>query len=369
MPGLFIQRHAAVAARFADVSVIYLRAVPECKPGIEIADTIEFNCNTIRVYYGTNTKLKGFLRTAMRAWLFVKAFFKAISYYFKNYGRPDKIHVNVLTRLGFLALLLKIIYNIPYVITEHWSRYLPITGTYKGFLRKITTKIVVQYADAMSTVSHNLAHAMQAHGLNHQKYILLPNVVDFERYTIIQPKTKTPKTEILHVSCFEDKSKNISGLLRVIHLLSMQRSDFHVSMVGEGVDLELLLTYSKSLGLTSEIVSFKGLLENDELISEYQKADFLIMFSNYENMPVVISEAFACGLPVLATAVGGIPEFVNNTNGCLVKPADESDLLQKCNFMIDSIDTFDRHKIRSEAAAYFSHESVANALRNLYDID
>lgn len=366
MPGLFIQRHAAVAAGFANVSVIYLRAVPDMKYGYELIETNEFNCKTIRMYYGSRTSVPYPFIHLVRAFSFIIAFIKAYRYQCRNYWKPDIVHVNVLTRLGLLALFLKLLYKIPYVITEHWSRYLPITGTYRGFFRKVATRLVVKNANALSTVSKNLSNAMQLHGLDNDNVTLLPNVVDFDKYTISSKIEKSDIVQILHVSCFEDKSKNISGLLRVIKELSIKRSDFHVTMVGEGVDLVEMIAYADKLGLNSNQITFTGLLENEALINQYQNADFLIMFSNYENMPVVISEAFACGLPVLATSVGGIPEFVNNENGCLVAARDEKELLGECNRMIDSIRNFDNQNIRNNAATFFSEEAVADALKKLY---
>lgn len=366
MPGLFIQRHAAVVTGFAHVSVIYLRAVPDMKYGFELIDTNEFNCRTIRVYYGSRTSLPHPFIHLVRAFSFVMAFIKAYRYQYRNYGKPDMVHVNVLTRLGLLALFLKLFFKIPYVITEHWSRYLPITGTYKGIIRKIATRLVVKNANAMSTVSKNLSNAMQFHGLVNKNVTLLPNVVDFDKYTISSKIEKSDIVQILHVSCFEDKSKNISGLLRVIKELSKRRSDFHITMVGEGVDLDAMIAYAEKLGLNNKQITFTGLLENEALIKQYHKADFLIMFSNYENMPVVISEAFACGLPVLATSVGGIPEFVNNENGCLVSARDEKELLEKCNWMSDSVRNFDSQSIRNNAATFFSEKAVADALKKLY---
>lgn len=368
MPGLFIQRHAAVASAFAHVTVLYLRADPECKPNINIENKFEFGCNTIRVYYGTKLKFNGFPASLVKFLLFLNAFVKGYSYCKANFGKPNLLHVNVLTRMGVLAYALKIVSNIPYVITEHWSRYLPVTGTYKGFFRKLATKIVVQNADALSTVSHNLAAAMQAHGLMNQKFVLLPNVVDYNKYTLGFKPTDRKLKRILHVSCFEDKSKNISGIIHMLSQLVLIRNDFHVYFVGEGIDFNDLKQLADNLQLT-EVLTFKGLLENEELIIQYQQADFLLMFSNYENMPVVISEAFACGLPVLATSVGGIPEFVNSTNGVLVAPGDGEALLEKCVFMLNNIDIFDRQTIRSDSAAFFSNEAVEEALMKLYDID
>ncbi len=232
----------------------------------------------------------------------------------------DLIHVHILTRLGVIALFNKVFRNIPYVISEHWSRYLPLTNEFKGGFRKWVTRIVVKHASAVTTVTQNLADAMQNHGLKNPNYKVLANVVtdDFLK----SPKNKNlegAKTTFIHVSCFEDKSKNISGLLHVILSLSKKRSDFVFRLVGDGMDFEIMKQYAIDLGLDNKTIEFTGLLEGKELVNQMAAADVMVVFSNYENFPVVINESFALGIPVMATRVGGIPEFVNDTERKIVR--------------------------------------------------
>ncbi len=56
MTGLFIKRHAEVAAGFADVAVLYLRAAPEKERSFYIDQVVENDVNTVIVYYGTNSE-------------------------------------------------------------------------------------------------------------------------------------------------------------------------------------------------------------------------------------------------------------------------------------------------------------------------
>jgi glycosyltransferase involved in cell wall biosynthesis len=366
MTGLFIKRHAEVAAGFADVAVLYLRAAPEEKRSFVVVQTRENNVNTVIVYYGTKPGFTFLPAKTRAAILFVLAFIKGYRFLLEKWGRPDLIHVNVLTRLGIFALWLRIFSGIRYVITEHWSRYLPITGTYTGFFRKIFTKIIVRNALTVSTVSQNLATAMQSHGLSNNRYMVLPNVVDTDSYLPDPRKQKSEKIRFVHISCFEDRSKNISGLLNVISKLTALRNDFECFMVGEGIDLDRMKALATELGLTENHLTFTGLLENEKLIEAYQSSRFMVMFSNYENMPVVISESFSCGLPVVATSVGGIPEYANQTNGKLVNAADETALLAAIDYMLDHYNDFDKDLIRKNALEIFGKQAVAEKLQELY---
>ncbi len=374
MPGLFIKRHAEVAAEFKDTAVLYLRAAPEKPAGFEIDQLVENGVFTVRVYYGTGFRLNSALSTFLSALQFIRAFNKGYAFIKKQWGTPEIIHVNVMTRLGLFALWKKVFSGINYVITEHWSRYLPVTGTYKGFLRKAATKLVVRKANAVSTVSLNLAKAMKNHGLQNKNYLLLPNVVDTESYTINtsgdhrngNKENKETLKRILHISCFEDKSKNISGLIRVISKIAASRNDFECLMVGEGIDFERMKNYASILKLDDKVI-FTGLLEGAELINAYQNSDFMVMFSNYENMPVVISESFSCGIPVIATSVGGIPEYINSSNGILVKPADENALFEAIAYMLDHHKEYDKNAIRNNAVSVFGKAAIKVKLSQLYN--
>jgi glycosyltransferase involved in cell wall biosynthesis len=365
MPGLFIQRHAEVTAGFTKVSLLYLRAVPD-KPFAPEFDFSEIrSVSTLIVYYGIpKSGILSQLKLSA-AISFIRAFLLGYSFLLKACGKPDLIHVNVLTRMGLAALWLKLVHRIPYVITEHWSRYLPITGTYRGIARKMATRLVVANAAAVSTVSENLAGAMQSHGLRNPHYRVLPNVAD-DSFYVPGKAASQGIMQFIHVSCFEDRSKNISGILRTLHELRKIRDDFRFVMVGEGIDLEKMKTLAVRLGLTEPQLRFTGLLENEALLAEYQSAGCMVMFSNYENMPVVISESFCCGIPVVATSVGGIPEYVNDSNGILVDAGDEEALLRALLSVLDHPGRFNREAIRQQGAGIFGKDAVAAKLRELY---
>ncbi len=92
----------------------------------------------------------------------------------------------------------------------------------------------------------------------------------------------------------------------------------------------------------------------------------MVMFSNYENMPVVILEALACGLPVVATRVGGIPEMINQHNGLLVEAGDEAALKDAIMQMSANYSQYDPAKLRASVADVYGFEAVGKVLNNWY---
>jgi glycosyltransferase involved in cell wall biosynthesis len=83
---------------------------------------------------------------------------------------------------------------------------------------------------------------------------------------------------------------------------------------------------------------------------------------------VVISEALASGIPVIASEVGGIPEHIADERGILVKMRDEKALKDAMNKMIDSLkeNIYDKEKLAEYARIHFSYEDVSKKFLHLY---
>lgn len=369
MPGLFIQKHAEAANLYCSVGVVYVQSMDynADMKAYDLDFSIINKVSTAKVYY-RNPKIDLALITPLlKMFKFYRANFLGIKHINKAIGGFDLVHIHILTRLGILGLFYKWFCGKDFVISEHWSRYLELTGNFNGALRKFVSRIVVKNASAVTTVTENLAKAMQSHSLKNSNYIVLPNVVGPEFLMDNNTSAKvSAKKNIVHVSCFEDKSKNISGILRVVKRLSESRNDFHFTMVGDGMDFELLKSLSNDLRISNEIIEFTGLLEGNELVKVMKLADALLIFSNYENFPVVINESFSLGIPVIATRVGGIPENVNSENGILINPGDEDTLFQKINDFLDGKFLFNKEKIKETAIKNFGIENVGRMLFNIY---
>lgn len=386
MFGLFIQRHAEAAALFNDITVIYCQQDNETtsqqvelqsrdvsttpmnnkqdivaasmrynKKRFEIVRTLENNVDTIRIYY---KKPKNKILSLLR-------FYRANMIGLKLCKSPvDLIHVHILTRLGVIAWIQKLLHKTPYIITEHWSRYLP-GNDFGGFFRKLATKIVVRDAKLVTTVTDNLAKAMQNHGLKNDNYVVLPNVVNLDMFHISEKKNNTP-CKIIHVSCFEDKSKNISGLLESLKIVEQKGIDFQCTLIGEGMDFDFMKAKAEELQLINK-VSFTGLLEGQKLADELSSGDFLVLSSNYENMPVVILEALASGLPVVSTNVGGIKEMIDETKGILVEPRNKEALAEAIIKMIETHNDYDPDCLRKSVIEKYGYESVGRFLDSIYN--
>ena len=356
MSGLFVRKHADCVTRFADVIVLY----PCPTQNNDETGIVERRYNNVReiyvYYHHAHNKIA-------KAVAYFAAFFRGFRFVENHYDRPDICHVNILTRAGICALALQMLYGIPYVITEHWARYLPENNSYHGLLRKLCTKLVVAKAKSISTVSEMLENAMKLHGLRNN-YVPLNNVVD-DFFFNDQLKKPCQKKQILLVSCFNEPAKNVCGIVRTIKCLSQMRKDFFLTIVGDGKDFVQVKEYAASLNLTSDVVLFVGEKSPEEVCSYFHQCDFSILFSNYETASIVIMESLASGRPIVTTNVGIVPEVITKENGIVVPPREEDAFLQSILRMLDTFPDYSPEVIRNSAKPY-SYSEVAKQLQYLY---
>jgi glycosyltransferase involved in cell wall biosynthesis len=365
MSGLFVRKHADAVSLFCNVTVLYVHADEKINK-TEVHVNKFKSVNEIYIYF---PKGKEFLKPFMYPIQFVSAYMIGIRQVRKSYGLPDIVHVNILTRTAIPALIILLTKKIPFVVTEHWTRYLPSRNSFNGIIRKLLTKLAVKRASAIMPVSEDLMNAMIGHGLINKNYKVINNVVeDFFYSTPYKDDSyNNHKKQILHISCFDDEQKNISGILRVIKLLSEERNDFTLTIAGTGKDEKKIKTLASTLHLTGDQLIFTGELPPPEIARLVKQADFLLLFSNNENAPVVISESLASGKPVVSTNVGGIPEMINSTNGILVNPGDEEALKKALHHMLNHYKDYNANRISADAFGRYSYQHVGEMLFKIYE--
>jgi len=321
----------------------------------------------IRYFYRPSRCRIGMVAGMINLIRFVIRAFAGFRYISRHYGSFDLIHVHILTRAAVPAFLLNLLTGIPYIISEHWTRYIPENWGFTGIVRRSLTRLIVHRASAVITVSDFLKTAMQDCGLRNKKFIIIPNTVDTTLFTIAGKHEGKQAKRILHVSNFHERAKNIHGILRVIKILHEQRKDFEIIFIGgHEPALGEARKYASGLGLESPGVIFKGPIPADELAEAYRESSFLLMFSNFESFSIVIPEALSCGTPVLATSAGGIPEYFSTNSGRLITPGDELALLDNLNFMLDHYESFDPEYLGGFIESRFGLKKVGGQFDELY---
>ena len=123
--------------------------------------------------------------------------------------------------------------------------------------------------------------------------------------------------------------------------------------------------YAATMNLSSPCVKFTGSLSSNDVASKMRESDAVLLFSRKENFPCVIAEAWATGIPVITSDVGGIAEHLDDERGILVDSGDEKALAEA----ILSLDrVWDKEAIRKYAENHFSVMAVTKAYTKAYNI-
>ena len=355
MSGLFVRKHAqAVVRQGVEVGVISMYHEPSITHN-EIVDEMVDGVREV-ILYTKKSGIIGELEGLRRLW----------QYWHKRYGVPDVVHLNVLTKQGLFARWLQVNYNIPFVVMEHWSGYLPENGDYRGFMRKMLSQIILSHTKAVMPVSAKLMNAMKQCGLEHDNWQIVPNVVDDFFYEDTRCETRDTRFRFLHVSCFDNRAKNTLAIVEAVEQLSKQRTDFELIMVGTGQDIFFTRCLADNYNLVGRgFVQFVG-EQTPQQVKEWMDAsDCFVLFSNYETAAVVLEEAAACGLSIISTPVGIAEELIDDTTGAIVPVKDIKSLVEAMSAMIDNVGKYDSNKIREKAEKY-SFDRVGRQLVEIY---
>ena len=299
---------------------------------------------------------------AIRKLKMLRMYQYGLKYIKKHFFEPDLVHLHVAYPLGQVALLWKKLFGYKYVMTEHWTIYQPQNkDVLVGGLKKKIVKIA-NNAELIMPVSLDLQHCMEGHGV-HNRFQVIYNLVNTDIFRLGEAKTENKK-HILHISTLRDEAKNFSGILRVVEKLKQRRDDFELHVIHD-YEAPEFKAFVKEHNLT-DCVIFHGKKTSEEVAEAYQKADFFVLFSNFENLPCVLVEAFASGVPVLSTSVGGIAEIVSSERGILIPQGDEEALLQSMNQMLDHCREYDRKAIREYAVTTFAAQNIGQQIFEEY---
>jgi glycosyltransferase involved in cell wall biosynthesis len=222
--------------------------------------------------------------------------------------RPDVVHAHFLVPTGLIAALAT---RAPLVVTAH-GRDVRNVGAVPGIAA--ATRLVVRRAAAVVTVSDYLRRELEAKIPDARgKTQTIDSGVDLERFPELPAPDGEPR--FLHVGSLTPR-KNVLRLARAFERLG----EGTLTFVGDG-------PLRQHLEGRSGIV-LNGRVPHDEIPRFLAQAHVLCQPSLIEPFGQALLEAMATGRSVVATAIGGPPEFVPPQAGVLVDPADEDALVE-----------------------------------------
>lgn len=249
------------------------------------------------------------------------------------------IHAHSVVPTGFMASIVSKLMHKPLFITAHGMDINNFENS-RIFNYFIASSLNSSFKSI--AVSEDLAKKMELMVKDKNKVFVLRNAVDTGRFNPTRNKSirnefdiKDEDILILFVG-YLDEFKGIFELVNAFKVINSENNNVKLMMVGTGPKLQDLLNILTKMSINCEVI-FTGRVEPQKIHKYYQAADIFVLPSYTEGLPVSVLEAMACGLPVVATNVGGIPEIITDgLNGFLVPSKNEKELIKKLIVLINN---------------------------------
>ncbi len=354
--GIFVREHAKAASIYNDITVIPPITSSNLVRGLyRYFETVEEGIKTVRI----ECKLSPIPKTNffIHLWAVIRYLRKLT----KEGHKPDIIHAHVYFA-GVIAIILGKIYRIPVVITEHWTGF--VTGKLTSREKKMV-RFGMNRAKIILPVSNHLENLIEFYGIKN-RFCVIPNVVNTKIFnpSPFQTHRENEKKRILLVALLTPV-KGVPYLLEALSKIQAKRRDFILDIVGDGSNKSEYEKMSTDFGLDN-LVKFHGLKSKEETAEFMRQCDFFVLPSLSENLPCVLIEAMASGIPVIATNVGGVKEMVNREVGILIPSRNVNALTEAINHMLDHYQDYSSEEIVRYAKERYSYKVVGKHLDIIY---
>jgi len=289
----------------------------------------------------------------------------------------DIVHVHVSVPMGDIAgFFYAKKKKKPLVVTLHLD-----VGSYKNIMIKLAYYIYCGLINKFLTqadiiVSPTRSYVNDTNLKRHKdKIIIIPNGIDIKKFDIKYSKDECreklslslSEKIILYVGNLEPR-KGLDILIRAMAIVVRVIKDVRLIVIGSGVMLDNLQKLVIKLGLSQHVI-FTGFAEDNKKLLYYKSADIFVLPSLYEIFGIVNLEAMACGLPIIATKVGGIPDIVEDgSNGLLVPYRNPKALADAIIYLLENDDV--RKKMGKKSycrVKEYSWENIVEKTETLYN--
>lgn len=232
----------------------------------------------------------------------------------------DLIHVHLASFWGFYLPMLAI-------ALARRLRHVPVVASYHGGMaeqfvaaHRRRVQALLQPIDVLITSAQAVGAVFETVGL---RPVILPNVVDLQAFSARPdgPRAVAGRAGplLLWIKRFDNVS-NPALMVRAFALVRQQIPGARLLMIGDGQRQAEMRALAAELAAP---VEFAGRVSFDALQAAYAAADVFVSSSSVDNQPNTLLEASAQGLPIVATAVGGVPEMVHDGVDALLAPPDD----------------------------------------------
>lgn len=307
------------------------------EPGVEVS------------FLPINPRLPGKLRK-LQSIKYVRTVTTSILYWLnllREVRKYDVIHIFSASYLSFLiaptpAILVSKLYGKKIVLNYH-------SGEAEDHLRRWqrSTIAILNLTDAIAVPSEYLVRVFADFGL---KATAIFNIIELDKFVFHE---RTQLRPVFLSNRNLEAHYGVDSVLRAFALVQQQVPEAVLTVVGDGSQRQALEALAAELNLKQ--TSFTGRVEHEDILGYYANSDVFLNASRIDNQPLSILEAFACGLPVVTTNAGGIPDIVTDgETGFVVAVDDHQALAQHAMKLLanDNIAATMAQKARQECHKY-----------------
>jgi len=279
----------------------------------------------------------------------------------------ELIHGHTICLGGLAGAWLGRAVGAPVICTVHGSDI--NVYPHRTWLSRIVTQRAISSVDALVTVSTELKEKTLQLGVPRRNIRVIPYGVDIEQFSPADQRRARAKLGladdkriIVYISRL-DEMKGLSYLLSAFKTVAERNGDCLLVLVGEGPYRSRLEQEVAQLRIQGSVI-LAGLRSHSEIPTWINACDLVVHPSLSEGSPLPIYEALACGKPVVASRVGGIPELITSDDyGLLVPPANSQALAESLFHGLER--TWNSRLIRSYGIQH-TWGASADQLLNLY---
>jgi glycosyltransferase involved in cell wall biosynthesis len=271
-------------------------------------------------------------------------------------NKPDIIHSHLSWPAGFLSAIIKKTKGIPNVLTEH-SR---IKMYFRTFIHKFCVTYALQKCTALISVSASLKTEISQYC--NRNIIVIHNLVDTVNFEI----SLSRKDQVINIGFLGGLNNTNKGLDLLLKSVSMiKRKDIILHIGGNGILLDSYKKMSKDLGIEHNCI-FWGEILRSNIKNFYSGLDIFVLPSRYETFGIVLIEAMASGLPVIATKCGGPEDIVTPSTGILIMKDNPEELSNAITYIADNMESFNKVTIRNYATETFGSSVFVEKITQVY---
>ena len=278
--------------------------------------------------------------------------------------QPDAIVVAFPLTEFFLDDLIKVVGRTPVIVESH------LAYGYEAIKRGFTEKILdvffspqraINKSDLLVALTERDAKIWRRH---HHRVWVIPNPVTY--YPVPLPHVEKKDGRIICVGRISPQ-KRFDRMVDAFALIAEKYPKWHIDIYGAGEEqgLFLLNQQIRARGLEGRVIVYPPV---NDIYAEYQRSQFLVVSSDFEGFGLVIVEAMACGIPVVATdCPSGPSEIIDDGKTGLLAKMDVKDLAEKIEWMITHEEERKNMGAQAyEAAAKYKKELIIPELEKAY---